>query len=122
MAFKKNNGNDHDCDCGCEDCDGCCDECDCDCCCPMKGCDPAAVQITPSAPDAVIVRTGDRKTPRPAGITGAFPATIMTVIVSPIARPTPSITAVKIPERAAGTVTRQIVCHSVAPSASAASR
>ena len=52
----------------------------------------------------------------------ALPVTIITVMVSPIARPTPSITAVSTPARAAGSVTRQMVCQRVAPSARAASR
>jgi hypothetical protein len=56
------------------------------------------------------------------GITGALPVTIMTAMVSPIERPIPSMTAVSTPERAAGRVTRQMVCHWVAPSARAASR
>ena len=48
--------------------------------------------------------------------------TIITVMVSPMARPMPNITPVSTPERAAGKVTRQMVCHSVAPRAKAASR
>ena len=43
-------------------------------------------------------------------------------LVSPIARPMPSMTAVRIPDRAAGTTTRQMVCQRVAPIASPASR
>ena len=52
----------------------------------------------------------------------ALPVTIITAIVSPIARPMPSMTAVRMPERAAGTTTRQIVCQWVAPIARLASR
>ena len=52
----------------------------------------------------------------------ALPVTIITAIVSPMARPMPSMTAVRMPERAAGTTTRQIVCHWVAPIARPASR
>jgi len=71
---------------------------------------------------AVIVRTGEKRLPSFTARTGAFPVTIITVMVSPMARPTPSITAVKTPERAAGKVTRQIVCQGVAPRAQAPSR
>ena len=39
------------------------------------------------------------------GILGAFPATIITAIASPIARPTPNTTAAAIPLFAAGTDT-----------------
>ena len=50
-----------------------------------------------------------------------FPATKITAIVSPIARPTPKIIPVKIPDhdgdRAAGKVTLKIVCIFDAPSA-----
>ena len=48
--------------------------------------------------------------------------TIITVMVSPIARPMPSMIAVSTPDLAAGRVTRQMVCHSVAPMAREASR
>src|SRR5665648_724750 len=57
-------------------------------------------------------------TSNPFGMTAALPVTIITVMVSPMARPIPSITAVEIPEIAAGTVMRYMVCHLVAPSAS----
>ena len=56
------------------------------------------------------------------GILAALPVTIITAIVSPMARPMPSMTAMTMPERAAGSTTRQIVCHCVAPMASAPSR
>ena len=46
-----------------------------------------------------------------------FPATKITAIVSPIARPTPKITPVKIPDLAAGNTTLKIVCIFEAPSA-----
>ena len=71
---------------------------------------------------AVIVRTGIRNELSVSGKRAALPVTIITAIVSPMARPTPSIIAVRMPERAAGTVTRQMVCQRVAPNASAASR
>ncbi len=71
---------------------------------------------------AVIVRTGEKIELKYIAITGALPVTIITVMVSPIARPIPSIIAVSTPERAAGNVTRQMVCQCVAPSASAPSR
>ena len=47
----------------------------------------------------------------------AFPVTISTVIVSPMARPMPSITAARTPDLAAGSCTRHTVCHGVAPMA-----
>ena len=79
-------------------------------------------QRWPAAIVAVMVRTGEKRLPSFNARTGAFPVTIITVMVSPIARPIPSITAVNTPERAAGKVTRQIVCQRVAPSAHAPSR
>ena len=71
---------------------------------------------------AVSVRTGRRNPVRPPGITAALPVTMSTVIVSPMARPSPSRKAATIPERAAGTTTREIVCHWVAPMARELSR
>ena len=71
-----------------------------------------------SAIVAVIVLTGSRNPPGKEGIIAAFPVTIRTTIVSPIALPTPSITAAEIPEIAAGIMTLYMVCHLVAPSAS----
>ncbi|MEZ4717019.1 MAG: hypothetical protein R2851_13180 [Caldilineaceae bacterium] len=72
---------------------------------------------------AVIVRTGAKKKPvRHDGMLAALPVTIITAMVSPMARPTPSMTAVIRPGRAAGNTTRQMVCHWVAPMASAPSR
>src|SRR2546428_56894 len=55
------------------------------------------------------------------GICGEFPITINTAIVSPMARPMPRITPVRIPGLAAGNSTLQIVCHLVAPRANDAS-
>jgi len=71
---------------------------------------------------AVIVRMGINRALSESGIIGAFPVTIITVIVSPIVRPTPNIIAVRIPDFAAGTVTVQIVCQRVTPNASDACR
>ena len=56
------------------------------------------------------------------GMMAAFPVTMMTAMVSPIARPIPRIIAAAIPERAAGTMTRLIVCQRVAPVARDPSR
>ena len=52
---------------------------------------------------------------------GAFPATIITAIASPIALPTPRTTAAAIPLFAAGTDTLKYVSTGVAPSAREAS-
>ena len=52
---------------------------------------------------------------RGSGITGEFPVSIRTAIVSPIALPTPRMIAAEIPEIAAGTTTLTIVSHLVAP-------
>jgi len=71
---------------------------------------------------AVMVRRGRRMESKRVGITGAFPVTIITAMVSPNALPTPNITAVSTPDLAAGKVTPQMVCHLVAPSANAACR
>ncbi|CIV89209.1 Uncharacterised protein [Streptococcus pneumoniae] len=56
------------------------------------------------------------------GITAEFPTTIWIARASPKARAIPKTTAVKIPERAAFKITRQIVCQRVAPIAKLASR
>ena len=48
--------------------------------------------------------------------------TMATAMLSPRARPAAKVTAAAIPERAAGTTARRTTCHSVAPSAIAASR
>ena len=45
-----------------------------------------------------------------------FPAIIITAIVSPIARPTPSTTADRMPDLAAGRVALKMVCIFEAPS------
>lgn len=51
------------------------------------------------------------------GITGVFPATNITAIVSPIALPIPNTTPVIIPDLAAGTITLNIVSVFDAPKA-----
>ena len=53
-----------------------------------------------------------------SGMIAAFPATIMTAMVSPTARPMPRMMAAAMPESAAGTRTRLMVCQRVAPMAS----
>ena len=83
---------------------------------------PEATSPISEAIVAVMVRTGAMNEFNPLKTVGALPVTIITAIVSPIARPTPSITAVSTPERAAGRVTPQMVCHRVAPTARAACR
>ena len=55
------------------------------------------------------------------GTRGWLPTTIMTAIVSPSARPTPRMTAARIPDFAAGTTTVKTLRSCVAPSASAPS-
>ena len=60
---------------------------------------------------AVIVRTGMKRAFHSSGMRAALPVTIITVIVSPMARPTPSITATMTPDLAAGNTTRQMVCQ-----------
>ena len=52
---------------------------------------------------------------------GVLPMTICTAIVSPTARASPRMTAVKIPGSAVGISTCQIVCQRVAPRATDAS-
>ena len=64
-------------------------------------------------------RTGESSD---VGMMPAPPATMSTTIVSPMARDMPSITAVPMPESAAGMTTRTVVCQRVAPKASEASR
>ena len=54
-------------------------------------------------------------------IFGALPITSTTAIVSPIARPIPSIAPPVIPGREYGRTARRIISHRVAPSASAPS-
>ena len=71
---------------------------------------------------AVIVLIGETNEFSLTGSTGAFPVTIITAMVSPIARPMPNMMAVRTPLLAAGNVTFQIVCQGVAPNARAASR
>ena len=51
---------------------------------------------------------------------GVLPAAMRTIIVSPTARPSPIITAEKIPLVAAGRMTRIAVCQGVAPAPSEA--
>ena len=48
---------------------------------------------------------------------GCWPAAIATIIVSPTARETARMKAAVMPENAAGTTTRRLVCILVAPSA-----
>src|SRR5262249_21053437 len=48
---------------------------------------------------------------------GVLPVAISTIIVSPTARPSPTIIAEKIPGLAVGTTTRNAVCHLFAPRA-----
>ena len=67
---------------------------------------------------AGIGRTGSKIDP---GIMAAPPATISTTMVSPIALDIPRITAVDIPEIAAGVMTLQMVSQWVAPRAREAS-
>src|SRR5271157_160346 len=55
------------------------------------------------------------------GMRRAFPATIMTAMVSPTALPIPRMKLARIPDRAAGRTTLQMVCHLVAPIAMDAS-
>ncbi len=52
------------------------------------------------------------------GMSPELPASISTTIVSPMARPRPSMTAAKMPLDAAGTTTLYVVCQWVLPSAS----
>ena len=54
-------------------------------------------------------------------MSAAFPMTIVTAIVSPIARPRPSIAAPEMPAREYGSTAILIISQRVAPSASAAS-
>ena len=57
----------------------------------------------------------------PLGMRGWLPATMMTAIVSPIARPTPSTIPARMPLFAAGTTAVYTLRSCVAPSASAPS-
>ena len=54
-------------------------------------------------------------------MTAALPMTMVTAIVSPIARPRPSMAAPEIPAREYGSTATRIISQRVAPSASAAS-
>ncbi len=83
---------------------------------------PCATSPISAAMVAVMVRTGINSELMSSAMRAALPVTINTAIVSPMARPTPSIIAVRMPDLPAFTVTIQMVCHLVAPSASAASR
>src|ERR1700687_5664313 len=56
------------------------------------------------------------------GISGRLPMTIVTATVSPSARPSARIVAPKIPARAAGSTTRHVISHHVAPNATDDSR
>ena len=56
------------------------------------------------------------------GIARALPTTIMTAIVSPTARPMAKTMEAMMPDLAAGSTTRQMVCQCVAPRARAPSR
>lgn len=58
---------------------------------------------------------------RLSGILGTLPDTIIMAMASPMARPTPSTTAVATPERAAGREMRKMVSMWVAPRARLAS-
>jgi hypothetical protein len=80
-------------------------------------CIPAAYIIS-TAMLPVRVRAGLKSE---VGIITALPMTIIIAIVSPMARPMPSTIPATIPERAAGSWTCHIICHWVAPIASAAS-
>ena len=51
-----------------------------------------------------------------------LPAAISTIIVSPTARPMPTMIAENMPLIAVGTTTRIAVCHGVAPQARLAAR
>ena len=53
-------------------------------------------------------------------ITGVLPVAISTIIVSPTARPKPTMMAEKTPGLAVGSTTRTAVCQRLAPSASEA--
>ena len=67
---------------------------------------------------AILVVSGLTLSIKDDGITGEFPATSITAIVSPKALPIPSTTAAKIPDLAAGNITLNIVSILDAPSAS----
>ena len=56
-----------------------------------------------------------------SGISGLPPITIMTAIVSPIARPMARTTPARMPLLAAGSMILKVACSLVAPSASAPS-
>src|SRR5674476_1200850 len=67
---------------------------------------------------AVIVRTESRN---PWGKARALPVAMSTVMVSPMARPMPSMQAAMIPDMAAGSLTLKRVCQWEAPRAREAS-
>jgi hypothetical protein len=67
----------------------------------------------------VSVRTGAS---RLLGTSSALPATMITAMVSPMARPIPRITAATSPDRAARKRTMVTVCQRVAPRAIEPSR
>ena len=50
--------------------------------------------------------------------TGVLPVAISTIMVSPTARPKPTMTAEKMPGLAVGSTTRSAVCQRLAPRAS----
>jgi len=52
-----------------------------------------------------------------SGMAAALPATMITAIVSPTARPMPRMTLAMIPDLAAGIITMRVVCQRVAPRA-----
>ena len=81
---------------------------------PPAGASPSSAAIV-----AGMVRSGSRIV---VGITAAFPVTISTAIVSPMARPMPRTTPEVIPETEKGITTLYIVCQRVAPNARLASR
>ncbi len=70
----------------------------------------------------VRVRTGERTLYTGEGMIAAFPVTMRTAMVSPMARPMPRMIAAVIPESAPGTMTRAMVCQCVAPTANDPSR
>ena len=67
--------------------------------------------------NAIFVVSGLTLSINDDGITGEFPATSITAIVSPKALPIPNTTAARIPDLAAGNTTLNIVSILDAPSA-----
>ncbi len=84
--------------------------------------DPVTASGSWSAIVPVSVLMSENTFQRGSGITGEFPVSISTAMVSPIALPMPSMKAAEIPDIAAGTTTLVIDSHFVAPIASDASR